>query len=150
MSVLPRTSTYSSNNDRTSNGASAHSRSRSPSRNLGPRSSSRNQSSRSLSQDRSPRSPDRENLGPRSGSRLSSPPLRSPYSSFSPLGSSNYFPLRTSSTPVRSTVRTPVRYPMDLYDRNAAAVGYILDNDGGNYTKALTTAVENVVSDYFR
>ena len=119
--------------------------SRNGSKNLSSRSPSRDRSQRTISRDFDPRSSSKD-FNASVSSRFSSPPHTSRYSSYSPLGNTNYFPLRSSA----SGRPLPSHVPMDLHDRNQAAVGYIVSNNEDNYTKALTTAVETVVNDYFR
>ena len=120
--------------------------SKTPSRNSmkdkGSRSLSRDRNQRMLLKESDPRSISQD-FSSSDTSRLSSPPHRSRYS---PLGSANYFPLRSSP----SARPLPSHVPMDLHDRNQAAIGYIVSSNEENYTKALTTAVETVVNNYFR
>ena len=145
LSRRPRTVRAESRRGNGKSKSSISTTNRSGIKNLSSRSPSRDRSQRAISRELDPRSSSQD-FNSSVSSRFSSPPHTSRYSSYSPLGNTNYFPLRSSA----SGRPLPPHVPMDLYDRNQAAVGYIVSNNEENYTKALTTAVETVVNDYFR
>ena len=88
-----------------------------------------------------------ENRNREGGSRDSRLRTRSPSYYHSPLGTGNYYPLRTSVSPLRTL---PPNVPMDLTERNATSLTYIMPDTALNHKKALNQAVGTVVSNFFR